>query len=81
MAWTGATRRFLTPCLSANNLLCSATRPLQKYGRFRACGVATADIDDLAHRIDGDGLRLQRQDFGAATFAAQPRMRRRSPFT
>ena len=48
---------------------------------FRTCGVATADIDHLAQRIDGDGLRLQRQDFGAATFAAQRRMRRRSPFT
>ena len=48
---------------------------------FRACGVATADIDDLAQRIDGDGLRLQRQEFGAATSAAAPRKRHRNPFT
>lgn len=48
---------------------------------FRTCGVTTADIDDLAQRIDGDGLRLQRQEFGAATSAAAPRRRRRNPFT
>ena len=47
---------------------------------FRAYGVATADIDDLAQRIDGDGLKLQRQEFGAATFAAAPRNRHRNPF-
>ena len=48
---------------------------------FRTCRVATADIDGLAQRIDGDGLRLQRQEFGAATFAAAPRKRHRNPFT
>ena len=48
---------------------------------FRTCGVATAETDDLAQRTDGDGLRLQRQEFGAATFAAAPRKRHGNPFT
>jgi serine/threonine-protein kinase HipA len=48
---------------------------------FVACGVADADIESLAERIDGDQLLGQRQTFNPADYAAPTRpQRRRSPF-
>ena len=48
---------------------------------FAACGVADADIESLAERIDGDQLLGQRQAFNPADYAAPTRPpRRRSPF-
>lgn len=48
---------------------------------FAACGVAQADLESLAERIDGEMLRGQRQTFNPADYAALKRApRRRSPF-
>ena len=48
---------------------------------FDACGVAKADLDSLAERIDGQVLLGQRQAFNSADYAAPKRTpRRRSPF-
>jgi serine/threonine-protein kinase HipA len=48
---------------------------------FAGCGVATADIENLAERIDGDPLLGQRQTFNAADYETRARRpRRRSPF-
>jgi serine/threonine-protein kinase HipA len=48
---------------------------------FAACGVAQADLESLAERIDGDQLLGQRQTFNPADYAAPTRaLRRRSPF-
>jgi len=48
---------------------------------FAACGVADADLESLAERIDGPPLREQRRSFDPANHAAPTRARRRrSPF-
>jgi len=48
---------------------------------FAACGVADADLESLAERIDGPPLREQRRSFDPADHAAPTRARRRrSPF-
>jgi serine/threonine-protein kinase HipA len=48
---------------------------------FTACGVAQADLDSLAQRIDGDQLLNQRQSFNPQDYASRTRApRRRSPF-
>jgi serine/threonine-protein kinase HipA len=48
---------------------------------FAACGVAQADLESLAERIDGAPLLGQRQGFNPADYAAPTRPpRRRSPF-
>jgi len=48
---------------------------------FAACGVADADLESLAERIDGPPLREQRRSFDPANHAAHTRARRRrSPF-
>lgn len=48
---------------------------------FAACGVAQADLESLAERIDGAHLLGQRQAFNPADFEAPKRMpRRRRPF-
>jgi serine/threonine-protein kinase HipA len=47
---------------------------------FAACGVADADLESLAERLDGDPLLVQRQTFNPADYAAPGRApRRRSP--
>lgn len=48
---------------------------------FADCGVAAADIESLAERIDGGQLLGQRQTFNAADYETPTRRpRRRSPF-
>ena len=47
---------------------------------FKACGVAGADIETLALRIDGEPLLAQRQGFAAIDWAATPRSKRRPVF-
>ena len=48
---------------------------------FAECGVARADIDDLARRIDGDELLAQRTGFSGPTLpATPPTPRKRSRF-
>lgn len=48
---------------------------------FKACGVSTADIDELARRIDGEALLAQRHGFKAEDYTEQVRKRKRSPFS
>jgi serine/threonine-protein kinase HipA len=48
---------------------------------FAGCGVAQADLESLAERIDGNQLLGQRQAFNPADYEAPARaQRRRSPF-
>ncbi len=47
---------------------------------FAQRGVADADLESLAERIDGDQLLGQRQAFNPADYATPVRARRRSPF-
>ncbi len=47
---------------------------------FAQCGVADADLESLAERIDGDQLLGQRQTFNPADYATPVRVRRQSPF-
>jgi serine/threonine-protein kinase HipA len=50
---------------------------------FRSNGVTRADIQNLADRIDGEDLRVQRESFSAKDFAAAParKLRRGGPFS
>jgi serine/threonine-protein kinase HipA len=49
---------------------------------FAACEVAHGDIEQLAHRIDGEELLGQRRAFAASDYAAAPARRpRRGPFS
>jgi serine/threonine-protein kinase HipA len=47
---------------------------------FAACGVTTADIEELEQRIDGEELLSQRRGFRVEDYAAVVRKRKRSPF-
>ena len=48
--------------------------------RFAACGVADAELESLAERLDGNPLLVQRQTFNPAHYAASGQApRRRSP--
>ena len=48
---------------------------------FMACGVAQADIDSLAQRIDGAELLQERRGFSPAGYATPAPKRRRRPFS
>lgn len=48
---------------------------------FAKCGVSAADVRELAIRIDGDELRMQRESFNPADYASAPAKKRpKSPF-
>lgn len=48
---------------------------------FASVGVAQADLESLAERIDGEELKSQRESFDPAVFQqARTRPSRRSPF-
>lgn len=46
------------------------------HEHFAACGVAQADLESLAERIDGETLLAQRRGFRAADYAARSRSTR-----
>jgi len=37
-------------------------------GHFKACGVTDADIDSIAQHVDGNKLRVQREEFSARDY-------------
>jgi serine/threonine-protein kinase HipA len=47
---------------------------------FAACGVTSADLENLAARIDGEPLQNQRRAFNPAHFLKSRKPKRRGPF-